>query len=100
MNEKVWNLKLTHSDLIEIYNTTTDSLIKRKIENHFLADRMKNWKNWSEVQWKAVRKFYNAHGKYPEDSWWDEEFGDWVWLNDRGEITKQEVFTFTPLPWG
>ena len=49
-NERVWTLHLNHSDLIEIYNTTSDAIIKRKIENHFLADKMSHWKNWSPKQ--------------------------------------------------
>lgn len=85
-HERVWNLKLSHSDVIEIYQTTTDPIIKKKIENHFLADKMKNWENWSGAQWDAVRQFHDTHNKYPEDAWWDEEEGDWAYLNHEGEI--------------
>jgi hypothetical protein len=91
-NERVWTLHLNHSDLIEIYNTTSDAIIKRKIENHFLADKMSHWKNWSKTQWDAVRKYFDAHGDYPKDSWWDEEKGDWAFLGADGEIQGPAYF--------
>lgn len=99
IHERVWNLKLSHSDVIEIYQTTTDPIIKKKIENHFLADKMSNWRNWSEAQWNAVRKFYDAHNEYPKDCWWDEEAGDWSYLNDEGEIDHPRNVQYFPLPW-
>lgn len=94
-NERVWTLNLNHSDLIEIYNTTSDATIKRKIENHFLADKMRDWKNWSEAQWDAVREYFDAHGDYPKDAWWDEEKGDWARLGPDGEIHGPAYFYIT-----
>lgn len=94
-NERVWTLHLNHSDVIEIYNTTTDAIIKRKIENHFLADKMSNWKNWTPEQWDAVRKYYNAHNDYPKDWWWDVEKGDWSCLGPDGELNGPAYFPIT-----
>jgi hypothetical protein len=92
MTERVWTLHLNHSDVIEIYNTTSDAIIKRKIENHFLADKMRDWKNWSPKQWDAVRKYFDAHNDYPQDTWWDEEKGDWAFLGADGEIHGPAYF--------
>jgi hypothetical protein len=60
MTERVWTLHLNHSDLIEIYNTTSDAIIKQKIENHFLADKMSNWKNWVPSDTKNLEMLRSA----------------------------------------
>lgn len=99
-HEKLWSLKLTHSDVINIYQTTTNPTIKKKIENHFLAHKMSNRCNWSGAQWNAAREYYDQHNDYPEDSWWDAEVGDWAYLNDEGEIAHPVGCVFAPLPFG